>query len=269
MLDLMASTRLVALAALLAVTAIRLDGAAPSRVERPDLASVFAAHGTPGTFVLYDAADGRLTVVDRKRAERRYVPASTFKIPNSLIALETGAVKDEREVIPYGGKPQPFESWERDMDLRDAIRASNVPVYQEVARRIGHARMKAHVDRLAYGNRDIGAVVDRFWLDGPLAISAVEQARFVARLAQGTLPLSARSQEVVRGILRQEGEPNLYAKTGWARGVAPVDVGWWVGWVERDGKVYAFALNIDMASPDDTPKRIAIGRALLSRLGVL
>lgn len=240
-------------------------------VERPDLAAVFAEQGTPGTFVLYDASRDALTVVDRARAARRYVPASTFKIPNSLIALETGAVKDEREVIPYGGKPQPFPQWERDMDMRDALRASSVPVYQEIARRTGRKRMQAHLDRLGYGNRRIGTVVDRFWLDGPLQISAIEQARFLALLAQGKLPLSERSQGTVRDILRLEEKDGaaVFAKTGWASGPTPPMIGWWVGWVERDGRVYAFALNIDMASADDTPKRIAIGRSLLARLGVL
>lgn len=240
-------------------------------LERPDLAAVFAEQGTPGTFVLYDVSTGRLTVVDRARASRRYVPASTFKIANSLIAIETGAVQDEREVIPYGGKPQPFPQWERDMDMRDAIGASSVPVYQEIARRIGRKRMQAHLDRLGYGNRRIGTVVDRFWLDGPLQISAIEQARFVALLAEGKLPLSERSQRIIRDILRLEEKDGatLFGKTGWASGPTRPMLGWWVGWVEREGRVYAFALNIDMASADDIPKRLAIGRSLLARLGVL
>jgi beta-lactamase class D len=246
------------------------EGAA-SIVERSDLAAVFAAQGTPGTFVLYDVTSGRLTVVDNARAARRYAPASTFKIANSLIALETGAVKDEKVVIPYGGKPQPFPQWERDMDMRDAIRVSNVPVYQEIARRIGAKRMQAHLDRLGYGNRRMGTVVDRFWLDGPLEISALEQARFVARLAQGRLPLSERSQRIVRQILRAEEKDGtaIFAKTGWFTGPTPPMIGWWVGWVEREGRVYSFALNIDMASAEDTPKRLLIGRSLLAQLGVL
>jgi beta-lactamase class D len=130
--------------------------------------------------------------------------------------------------------------------------------------------MRAMIDRLDYGNREIGAVVDRFWLDGPLAISALEQARFVARLARGDLPVSARSQFIVRDILRleQAGDAVLYGKTGWLAGTEP-SIGWWTGWVDRDGKIYAFALNIDMPSVEDAPKRIAIGRSLLARLGVL
>jgi beta-lactamase class D/pimeloyl-ACP methyl ester carboxylesterase len=255
----------LALAAVLASPA-----AAEEVVERPDLAAVFREYGMPGTFVLYDAGSGRMTVVDRARAERRFVPASTFKIANSLIALETGAVRDEREVIPYGGQPQPFKSWEKDMDLREAIRASNVAVYQEVARRIGPARMQSSLERLGYGNQRIGSVVDRFWLDGPLEISAVEQARFAAQLARQSLPLSARSQSIVRDILRLEDKDgaSLFGKTGWIFDRAP-QLGWWTGWVERGGRIHSFALNVDMASAEDAPKRVALGRALLARLGVL
>lgn len=144
---------------------------------RDDLATVFEDFGMPGTFAVYDVAAGNVIVVDSARATRRYTPASTYKIPNSLIALETGAVADETEVVPYGGEPQPFEAWEQDMDLRDAFAASNVPVYQEIARRIGLERMQEWVDRLDYGNRELGDVPDRFWLDGPLAISALEQVQ--------------------------------------------------------------------------------------------
>ena len=238
--------------------------------ERSDLQGVFREHGTLGTFVLYDAGADKLTVVDRARAERRYTPASTFKITNSLIALETGAVRDESEIIPYGGKPQPFKQWERDMGMREAIAMSNVPVYQEIARRIGLQRMQAMIDRLDYGNRRLGTVVDRFWLDGPLEISAVEQARYVARLARRQLPVSDRSQTIVRDILRleQKGDTELYGKTGWLFSTTP-QIGWWTGWVERGERLHTFSLNMDMTSDADAPKRIVIGRSLLTRLGVL
>jgi beta-lactamase class D len=246
------------------------NASAESVIERPELDAVIREHGVAGTFVLLDVAADQLTLVNRARAERRAIPASTFKIANSLIALETGAVKDENEILPYGGKPQPIKEWERDMGLRDAIRISNVPVYQEVARRIGLARMQAMIERLGYGNREIGTVVDRFWLDGPLQISPVEQARFVARLARRQLPLSSRSQMIVRDIIRLEERDGatLYGKTGWAGGMEP-NIGWLVGWVERGDAVHSFALNIDMAAAQDAPKRMAIVRGMLSKLGVM
>jgi beta-lactamase class D len=239
--------------------------------ERTDLEAIFRENGVTGTFVLYDAAGDHLTLVNPTRAETRLVPASTFKIANTIIALETGFVKDENEIIPYGGKPQPFKQWEKDMSMREAIALSAIPIYQEIARRVGLERYRDWLARLDYGNRQLGTIVDTFWLDGPLEISAVEQARFVARLAQQKLDASARAQATTRDIIRLETKDGrgLYGKTGWRFSSTP-NLGWCTGCVERDGKIAAFSLNIDMpGAATDAPKRVAIGKAMLAKLGVL
>src|SRR5688572_22755284 len=106
-------------------------------LEVPELGKAFDAEGVSGTFVLFDVGADTMQVFNRPRAEERFVPASTFKIVNALIGLKTGAVRDVEEVLPYGGKPQPIAAWEKDMSLRDGMRVSNVPVFQELARRIG------------------------------------------------------------------------------------------------------------------------------------
>jgi len=239
--------------------------------ERPDLGRFFEAAGVNGSFVLLNVQTDETTIVHRGRAERRYVPASTFKIANSLIALETGAVADVDEVLPYGGAPQPFKAWEKDMSMREAIRASNVPVYQEVARRVGLTRMRGMLERLGYGNADPGDVVDRFWLDGPLEINAVEQTRFVAALATNRLPLSNRSQALVREILLLEeiDGAKLYGKTGWAFYEDKTDLGWIVGWTERDGRIFSFALNMDMTEIEQAGLRIELAKRFLGELGAL
>ncbi|WP_296228965.1 OXA-60 family carbapenem-hydrolyzing class D beta-lactamase [Ralstonia sp. UBA689] len=238
-------------------------------VVRDDLKRMFDEAGVSGTFVLMDISADRTYVVDPARAARRINPASTFKIPNSLIAFDTGAVRDDHEVLPYGGKPQPYKQWEHDMALPEAIRVSNVPVYQEVARRVGHERMQAYVDAFDYGNRQIGSVIDQFWLRGPLEISAFEEARFTSRMALKQLPVKPRTWNMVHRMLliEQKGDASLYAKTGLATEYQP-EIGWWVGWVERAGHVYAFALNIDMPREGDMAKRIALGKQLMSALGV-
>jgi beta-lactamase class D len=238
--------------------------------ERADLARIFQEHGVAGTFVLHDPVAERTTTVNGERAARRYVPASTFKVANSVIALETGVVKDESEIIPYGGKPQPFKAWEKDMSMREAIAASNVPIYQEIARRVGLERYRQWLARLSYGNGETGSALETFWLDGPLEISALEQARLIAALAQQRLPASGRAQGIVRDILRLEAADGrtLYGKTGWRFSSTP-QLGWWVGWVERGTRHLAFALNIDMPAPTDASKRVGIGRRMLSELGAL
>lgn len=238
--------------------------------EQPAIAELFQAAGVRGTFVLLDVQDGSLRGHAQARAHTRFIPASTFKLANSLIGLEVGAVKDVEQQLPYGGQPQYLKAWERDMGLREAIKISNVPIYQELARRIGLPVMRAKVRQLDYGNAEIGTQVDNFWLVGPLQISAVEQTRFLARLAQGQLPLRATTQAQVREIARLEQGAGwtLYGKTGVAGSYDP-DLGWWVGWVEQGDKLYSFALNIDMPQPDTNGKRIELGKASLRALGLL
>lgn len=155
------------------------------------------------------------------------------------------------------------------MGLRDAIKASNVPVYQELARRIGLERMRDNLAAIPYGNTEIGDEVDTFWLKGPLQISALEQARFLARLAQDELPFAAQIQQSVREIaLLEQGDGwVLYGKTGWTTAPEP-DIGWWVGWLTRDSRVYSFALNIDMPEKGDVGKRMELGKACLRELGI-
>lgn len=230
---------------------------------------VFSGTSLSGTFVLYDAEIDRFTVYNRKRAETRFIPASTFKIPNTLIGLSTGAVSGIGEVFPYNGEEAWLPVWKHDMELREAFKVSNVLVYQAVARRITLSGMKEFVRNFDYGNKDIGDVVDQFWLRGPLKISAVEQAVFLSRLAHGELPVSQEHQLAVREIAKYEqgGDWVIYAKSGWVNG--DEKIGWWVGWVEQKGKTYSFALNIDMADIKDAPERERLAKASLKALGLL
>ena len=256
------------LTALLAL--FSLQGYSSEWKESPKVGELFKRAGVTGTFVLYDVDAGRFVGHNQARSKVRFIPASTFKIPNSLIGLAVEAVQDVDEILPYGGKPQSFAVWEKDMGLREAITLSNVPIYQELARRIGLERMRENVLKLGYGNGNIGATVDTFWLEGPLKISAIEQAQFLARLAQGQLTLHADVQASVREIiLLEQGDSwRLYGKTGWEN--APNSgIGWGVGWVKKDDHVYAFALNIDIQKATDADKRIEIGKASLEALGVL
>lgn len=256
------------LAVLLALFA--LQGCSTGWKESPEVGGLFKSAGVTGTFVLYDVDAGEFIGHNQARSKVRFVPASTFKIANSLIGLSVEAVKSVDDVLPYGGKPQLFKAWEKDMGLREAITLSNVPIYQELARRVGLERMRENVSKLGFGNEDIGATVDTFWLEGPLEISAVEQAQFLARLAQGKLSIPEDVQKIVREIvLLEQGENwQLYGKTGWEN--APDrGIGWWVGWVQKDDRVYTFALNIDIQHASDASKRVELGKRSLEALGVL
>ncbi|MDR1109220.1 MAG: class D beta-lactamase [Deltaproteobacteria bacterium] len=238
--------------------------------ENPKVEAVFSASNVIGTFVLYDAETNSFTGYNKKRAETRFIPASTYKIPNTLIGLTVGAVNSVDVIFSYDGKPQPVASWEKDMSLREAIKISCVPVYQRLARKIGLEKMRAELARLDYGNNETGASVDSFWLEGPLAISPVEQTRFLARLAQRTLALPETAQAQVREIvfMEQGATWSLFAKTGTVARCSP-NIGWWVGWVEKEGKIYVFALNIELPQGNGAPDRISIGKQCLTALEII
>ena len=245
---------------------------APRVEERPAWGRHFEAAGVAGTFVLYDVAQERYEVYNPARADSGFLPASTFKIPNSLIALETGAVADVDEVIAWDGVERFLPDWNRDHAMRTALPASAVWFYQELARRVGEARMQAYLDTLGYGNATLGGPIDRFWLDGGLRITPREQADFLARLAHGDLPFSRRSLDLVREILIVEATDAyvLRAKSGWAGGeTVDPEIGWYVGYVERGGAVYPFALNITIRRDEDVAARLSIARAILAERGLI
>lgn len=241
----------------------------PAAYTMPELAIYF--EGFEGAFVLYDPAQNRVLRYNPRGGAARYLPASTFKILNSLIGLETGVIADEHDVIPWDGTPQPVDSWNQDHTLESAIQNSVVWYYQELARRVGEERMRQWVEAAGYGNADISGVIDTFWLEGALRISADEQVDFLRRFYDGELPFSARSVEIVKKILvLEEGEGyRLSGKTGSVvRGVEYV--GWFVGYLEKDGQVYFFATNIHGSkTAANGVKAQAITRGILQGLGLL
>ena len=247
--------------------------AGPIWQEHPEWKAEFAARGVAGTALIYDEQGDRYHVFDRDRAQAAFLPASTFKVFNALVALDTGAVKDEYEVLRWDGIKREFEGWNRDHSLASGMKFSAVWFYQEMARRAGQQRMQAWIDKVGYGNRDIGPAIDGFWLDGgKLRISAVQQIDFLRRLAHGELPFSARAQEAVRRITIVAAEPDYieHGKTGFSHPRGSEYLGWYVGWIERGGRRWFFALNLDMPKGiDDTPKRNALAHALLAQLGAL
>jgi beta-lactamase class D len=240
---------------------------------RDGLARRFTDAGTAGTFVGYKVDDNLIVSGDNSRSGEAKLPASTFKIPNSLIALETGVVGDpDKDIFKWDGVTRIIEAWNRDHTLRSAIAVSAVPVYQEIARRIGAERMQKYLDLFDYGNRDIGGGIDQFWLTGELRIDPVQQVDFVDRLRRGALPVSKRSQDLVRDILpvTKAGDAVIRAKSGLLGAeIGKPSLGWMVGWAEKAGAVTVFALNLDVREPRHVADRMNLTQACLADIGAI
>jgi len=254
---------------LLAFLAPGFVAASDSPVERPEWGAYFAKAGVAGTLVVVDERQSppMTLVYDVDRAKRRYSPASTFKIPHTLFALDAGAAVDEFQVFAWDGVQRSFEGHNRDQTLRSAMRNSTLWVYQGFARKIGEAKARAYLRSIAYGNADPSARSGDYWVDGNLRVSAMEQIAFLRRLHRHALPFKVEHQRLVKDLLIKQATSAwiLRAKTGWGG-----RYGWWVGWVEYEEGAVFFALNIDTPRRlEDLPKREAIVREVLGSMGVL
>ncbi|MEH2309560.1 class D beta-lactamase [Nostoc sp.] len=241
-------------------------------IKAPNFGRHFQEFGREGSILIYDSKNNRTYEHNPKRNATAIAPASTFKVFNALVALEIGVVPDDVAVLTWDGIHRDIDAWNHDTNLRQAFKDSTVWFYQVLARKAGYERMQQFINKVGYGNRQIGtaADIDRFWLQQPLQITPQEQIKFLQRLYQGDLPFSQRTINLVKDIMVREQTPDytLRGKTGWLTSTKP-QVGWFVGYLEQNKNVYFFATTLDMYKPEDAPIRIEITRRSLKDLGLL
>jgi beta-lactamase class D len=225
------------------------------------LKAYFDQNKVDGCFALLNNVDGKITVYNMALDTQRFTPASTFKIVNSLIGLQTGRILNDTMMIKWDGKVRVFPggdtatAWNKDMGMSEAFKVSSVPYYQEVARRIGKDTMQLWIDSIGYGNKNISGPIDSFWLNNTLKISPDEQLGLMKRLYFEQLPFRKSVHEMVKNVMLQEDNTayKLSYKTGWGFDEQKNNIGWQVGWIEENNRVYFFVTfikggpgNIDM-----------------------
>ncbi len=228
-----------------------ISSCSPNNVKIDNgLKKYFDEKQVAGTFGLYDNGTGQFIIYNLSRfKDSAYLPASTFKIVNSLIGLETGKISNEKMLIKWDGIVRSRPEWNKDLTMEEAFKVSAVNYYQEVARRIGKDTMQHWLDSLKYGTKKITTKIDSFWLDNSLKITADEEMGLVKKLYFGQLPFQKRSQDIVKKVMLQEDNANykLSYKTGWGFLENGRSLGWIVGWIEENRHPYFFVLNIEGA----------------------
>ncbi|MDP4537796.1 class D beta-lactamase [Alkalimonas collagenimarina] len=239
------------------------------RAEKPEWKAFFEKHEATGTIFIVDSRGESKKVggYNMARASKRYSPASTFKVPHTLFALDAGIVKDEFQVFSWDGVKRGYEPHNQDQNLRSAMRSSALWLYEGFASEIGEEKAEAYLKRIDYGNMDPATERGAYWVDGKLAISATEQVTFLEQLYHNELPFELEHQLLLKDIMIVEAGSNwiLRAKTGWEG-----RYGWWIGWVEWPSGPVFFALNIDTPNRwEDLYKREAIVRDILLSIHAL
>jgi beta-lactamase class D len=212
----------------------------------------------------------------------RVSPASTFKIPHALAALDSGVLASPDVTFPYDGHPVSRDVWRRDHTLASAMRYSVVWYFQRVAAMLGPAREREYLAKLDYGNQDASSGLTTFWLGGSLRISPDEQEAFLIKLYESTLPVSDGAMRTVRDILVQpqgvvvngDGEhpfdapwpagATVSAKTGRSD-----DVAWIVGHVQRQGRAWVFVSCVAGPTEGDPMGAVRLAETSLRTASVL
>ena len=136
----------------------------PTTEIREDFKKFFDQFNVDGSFVLYNQKQDKYTFYNKEQFKQSFSPASTFKICNSLIGLETGVITDENFVIPWDSVTRFHPKWNCDHNLKTAFKNSTVWYYQELAKRVGVGKMKYWLDKANYGNADTNGGIDKFGL---------------------------------------------------------------------------------------------------------
>jgi beta-lactamase class D len=240
--------------------------------ETRDLKKFYDRYQVSGSFILYDQKQDKYIYYNKEQAKMPFTPASTFKICNSLISLETGAVADENVVFKWDGKERAMPAWNADTDMKTAFRNSTVWFYQELARKVGAEKMKTWLEKLNYGNADISGGIDGFWLRGGLRVTPEGQIDFLRKLQGDKLPLSQRAMDVVKKIMivKDNAGVVIRAKTGSGK-QGQQTIGWYVGYVTTKDNVYYFSncMQTENRGPDFADARLKIVYDVLDELKIL
>jgi len=242
------------------------------------LQTIFSDHNVDGIIVIYNLNKDQWTFSDRDDANRGTIPASTFKICNSLIALEEKAIAPDT-IIAWDGKEKAFKgsvvkSWNADTNLESAFKNSTIWFYVELSKRIKRSTYARYLKEIGYGNLNLGEKGDDFWNYGNMEISPKDQVEFLAKLYKEELPFDKKNMALVKSYMRMkiDGPYTLSGKSGW--GVKNgADIGWLIGFLETDGEVYAYATRITTDSnkvPNDFGKlRSTITLEAFRQLGII
>ena len=237
-----------------------------------------------GGFSIYDLKTDKYFQYNTEHCKKRFSPCSTFKIPNSLIGLETGVIADTGFVIKYHSilhprdsfklANEPFKHWFEDLSLKRAFKYSCVWYYQELARRVGQKQMKSMVSRLDYGNKDISSGLDSYWLCGSIQISINEQVEFLKKLYLHKLNgFSDKNMDAVKSIMLYEttNDYKLFGKTGSGDCWDDKVIGWYVGFVETETGPKVFAMNVIVNNFNDLQNnfRIELTKKILKELKII
>lgn len=224
------------------------------------LKKYFDSSKVEGSFSFLNNQLGNITVYNMSLDTTRLSTGTSFKIPETLIGLQTGKIINENSQLDTS-----------KITLKEAFNKSSIPYFQSLAKIIGRDTMKIWLDSIGYGNKNMSNSLDSFWLNNDLKISPDEQLGLMSKLYFEQLPFQKYAQQTVENLMLQE-DDSLYKlsyATGFGIDEKKNSFGWTTGWIEENRHIYFFVTFIK--TPDNTKDLNAIGikisKSILKEMG--
>lgn len=244
-----------------------------------NLQQLFEDCRTDGSITLYHLESDSWMYSDSSDARAESLPASTFKILNSTIALEEGVISSKYEILNWDGTENtffgtPVDAWNEDTDMEAAFKNSTVWFYVELAKRIGREKYETYLREISYGNGDLSEPGDDFWNYGSFGVSPVNQVTFLKAFYLEELSYSPDVYQTVKDLMISETADHytLSGKTGWTK-TETEDIGWWIGYSESENDTWFFATrltkNLNTQNRDFSSCRMKITRDALQQVGAI
>lgn len=222
-----------------------------------DLNEYFIDNNIIGGISLYNLQNKSWLHSDKDYANKGTLPASTFKIINTIIALEEGIINNQQDIFKWDGKPKLFKSieipnWNKDNNLEMAFKNSTIWYYEEIARQINKRKYCQYLKKAKYSNRKIkNSKGNDFWNYGTLKVSPIEQIELLIKLFHNQLPFNIKFQALTKELMIEEehSEYTIRSKTGWS--YDKVDIGWYIGFIEIKNNVIFFATRIEKSLDEE------------------
>ncbi len=256
---------------LLLAACLLVTNAGSQEVEQEidSVADIFISEGIIATLVVASLDGSTVHTYNDGRSLQRFSPASTFKIPNTLIALNAQLVTSKNSQFVWDGTDKGLDRWNKDQTLESAFKVSCVWCYQEIARKVGAEQYAEALAMLDFGNQSVGNEIDAFWLNGDLRISASEQIEFLRKIYNYEVPYRREHVDILKEIMLTEQTSSyaIYAKTGWA--ATTPQVGWYVGFVVKSEEAWLFAMNLQVDRREQVALRKELTIRSLRALGII
>lgn len=234
-----------------------------------DFEKIFNEKKIDGTIVLESLKTKEKFIFNEKRASLLLSPASTFKIPHTLIALNENIVTVD-SIIIWDKTDKGMENWNKNQTLSSAFKFSCVWCYKEFTKKIKKQKYENYLEQFSYGNKIIGNDISDFWLDGSLKISTFQQVDFLKRLYKNDLPFEQKNIDILKEIMVDEKTEDftIRAKSGWSTRFES-ESAWYVGYIESKNDVWFFATNLITKGQKDLPLRKEITLKALRVKGII